>query len=134
MLSKALNNPQRPFISIIGGAKVSDKINIIQNMLEISDKVIIGGGMAYTFAASLGYEVGHSLLEKDKMELAKSLLAKYKDKLILPCNFAYSHNFENSKRQETLGINIPKDDMGMDIGKNAIKSFKVILTGAKTVI
>ena len=134
MLSKALHNPKRPFISIIGGAKVSDKINIIQNMLEISDKVIIGGGMAYTFTAALGYKIGHSLFEANKKELAKSLLEKYKDKIVLPLDFAISRNFENSSRQETEGIDIPAEDMGMDIGQKTIDNFQKVLTGAKTVI
>ncbi len=134
MLSKALNNPQRPFVSIIGGAKVSDKINIIKNMLMISDKVLIGGGMAYTFLKAQGYEIGTSLLEADKIDLAKSLLAEYKDKIVLPVNFAYSYKFENSKRQETEGIDIPKDAMGMDIGAATVKKFEEILNGTKTVI
>ena len=134
MLTKALNNPVRPFVSIIGGAKVSDKINIIKNMLMISDKVLIGGGMAYTFIKALGHEIGTSLLEEDKIDLAKSLLNEYKDKIVLPSNFAYSYKFENSQRQETQGVDIPKNAMGMDIGAATIQKFKEILKGTKTVI
>ena len=95
MLGKAVDDPVRPFVAILGGAKVSDKIAVIENMLDKADKVIVGGGMAYTFEKALGHEVGNSLLEEDKIELAKSILEKGKDKLVLPVDTVAADKFAN---------------------------------------
>ena len=134
MLSKALHDHKSPFIAIIGGAKISDKILIIEHMLKICDKVIVSGGMAYTFLYALGINIGDSLLEKDKVELARELLKNNKDKLILPLNFAITKEFANSPRKETDDRIIQDGYMGMDIGQKTIDYFKTVIDGAKTVI
>ena len=134
-LSSALENPARPFVAILGGAKVSDKIAVIENLLQIADKVIIGGGMAYTFMKAKGYEVGTSLLEADKVELAKEFMVKGEGKLFLPVDNVVSKEFsEESESKTVLSCEIPSDFMGMDIGPKTIELFKNELQGAKTVV
>ncbi|WP_033160943.1 phosphoglycerate kinase [[Mycoplasma] collis] len=136
-LSKVLFNPQRPFVAIIGGAKISDKINIISSLLEKADKVLVGGGMAFTFRHALGFDVGDSLLDLSKVDLAKELLNKYGKKLILPVDNAVGVGFKNQPRVEN-GSNRPFDikihEMGMDIGKYTIALFKEELKRAKTIL
>ena len=131
----AVDNPERPFVAILGGAKVSDKIGVIENLLEIADKVLIGGGMAYTFFKAQGKEVGDSLLEEDKIDLAKSLLEKAGDKLVLPVDTVVVAEFDNDAPSEVISdADIPDGKEGVDVGPETIKLFKEELEGAKTVV
>ena len=130
----AVDNPERPFVAILGGAKVSDKIGVIENLLEKADKVLIGGGMAYTFFKSQGKEIGTSLLEEDKVDLAGSLLEKAGDKLVLPVDTVVASEFDNDSPSEVVEGDIPADKMGLDIGPKTIELFKEELKGAKTVV
>jgi len=135
MLSKAVHNPERPFVAILGGAKVSDKINVIENLLITADKVIIGGGMAFTFLKAKGKEIGKSLCEEDKIEMAKEFLAKASDKLILPVDYRVAKEFSEDCDNYIVDENsIPSDYMGLDIGPKSIELFKNALQGAKTVV
>ncbi len=134
-LSSALDNPARPFVAILGGAKVSDKIGVIENLLEIADKVIIGGGMAYTFMKAKGYEVGQSLLEIDKVDLAKEIMEKGAGKLVLPVDTVVAAHFaEDAESKVVDSDQIPADWQGLDIGPKSIELFKKELEGAKTVV
>ena len=130
----AVDNPERPFVAILGGAKVSDKIGVIENLLDKADKVLIGGGMAYTFFKSQGKEIGKSLLEADKVDLAGSLLEKAGDKLVLPVDTVVASEFDNDSPSEVVEGDIPADKMGLDIGPKTIELFKEELEGAKTVV
>lgn len=136
MLSKAIDHPAKPAIAIVGGAKVSDKIKTIDNLLKHVDRVIIGGGMAFTFWKAQGLSVGKSLVELDQVELAKEYLKKYQDRLILPVDAALSVEFKNSKPiYNTYNpLEIPENYMGLDIGPKSIQLFKKELANAKTVI
>ncbi len=134
MLSKALDNPQSPVISIIGGAKVSDKINVIESLMKISDKIIICGGMTYTFWKAQGHEVGKSILEEDKVSLAKEYLNKYADKLVIPIDTAMAKEFADVKPGFSKGKDIPENMQGLDIGPKTIELFNKELSGAKTII
>lgn len=134
-LSSALDNPARPFVAILGGAKVSDKIGVIENLLKVADKVIIGGGMAYTFVKARGYEVGTSLLELDKVDLAKEIMAKGEGKLLLPVDTVVADAFDPNANSKVVSWNeIPEDWMGLDIGPKTVKLFSDALVGAKTVV
>lgn len=134
-LSKAVYNPKKPLIAILGGAKVSDKIGVIENLLNIADKIIIGGGMAFTFFKAEGHEIGKSLVEEDKLDLAKSLLEKGKGKLILPVDVVCAPEFAADSPATTVDVDaIPTDQMGLDIGPKSVKLFTEALDGAKTVI
>lgn len=131
----AVDNPKRPFMAVLGGAKVSDKIEVISNLLNIADKVLIGGGMAYTFLAAQGYNVGTSLLEEDKIPLAKELLEKGKDKLVLPVDFLFTPEFKDIKPSHVGPItSIKEGEMSLDIGPKTIELFSSILKDAKTVV
>ena len=130
----AVDNPERPFVAILGGAKVSDKIGVIENLLKVADKVLIGGGMAYTFFKSQGKEIGTSLLEEDKVELAGSLLEKAGDKLVLPVDTVVAPEFDNDADFSVVEGNIPADQMGLDVGPKTIELFAKELEGAKTVV
>ncbi len=130
----AVDHPERPFIAILGGAKVSDKIGVIENLLEVADKVLIGGGMAYTFYKAQGREVGTSLLEEDKVELAKSILEKAGDKLVLPLDTVITKEFDNDAPTAVAEGDFPEDMMGLDIGPKTIELFEKELEGAKTVV
>lgn len=131
----AVDEPQRPFVAILGGAKVSDKIGVIESLLEKADKVIIGGGMAYTFAKAQGKEIGGSLLEADKLDLAKELMARAGDKLILPIDATIASGFSNDAVEGTVSMDeIPADMQALDIGPETIKLFEKELEGAKTVV
>ncbi len=134
MLSKAVNNPKRPLVSIIGGAKVSDKINVIKNLLQISDYVLIGGGMSYTFLKSQGKEVGDSLVENDKLELASEILKTSNNKLILPLDIACVKEFADIKPTYRLVDEIPSTEMGLDIGPKTVSKYKGIIENAHTVV
>lgn len=134
MLGKAVDEPAHPFVAIIGGAKVSDKIGVIENMLEKADKVIVGGGMAYTFEKALGHKIGKSLCEDDKIELAKATLEKGKGKIVLPVDTVIADAFSNDANTEVVEGDIPDGWMGLDIGPKSIELFKETLNGAKTVV
>ncbi|AVV10804.1 phosphoglycerate kinase [Listeria monocytogenes] len=130
-----VDNPARPLVAILGGAKVSDKIGVIENLLTKADKVLVGGGMTFTFMAAQGQEIGKSLLEADKVELAKGLLEKAGDKLVLPVDAVVSKEFSNDAPFHTVSADsIPADEMGLDIGQATIDLFTKELQGAKTVI
>ena len=134
----AVDNPARPFVAILGGAKVSDKIGVIENLLDKADKVIIGGGMMFTFLKALGKNTGSSLLEEDKVELAKSLIDKAKEKgveLVLPIDTVVAKEFKNDTEFKTVSVdNIEDGWMGLDIGAESIRLFEDKLKGAKTVV
>lgn len=133
-LGQALDNPARPFVAVLGGAKVSDKIAVIENLLKIADKVIVGGGMAYTFYKAMGYEVGTSLLEEDKVAIAKEFIEKGQGKLVLPVDNVVANDFDNPTEVKVVAADsIPSDFMGMDIGPKTIELFTKELQGAKTV-
>ncbi len=133
-LGKALDEPKRPFVAVLGGAKVSDKIAVIENLLKIADKVIVGGGMAYTFYKAKGWNVGTSLLEEDKVEIAKEFMEKGGDKLLLPLDNVIANDFDNPTEIKTVEANeIPDGFMGLDIGPKSIEYFSKELAGAKTV-
>jgi phosphoglycerate kinase len=130
-----LENPKRPFVAILGGAKVSDKIEVIQNLLKIADKVLIGGGMAFTFFKAMGYEVGKSLLEVDKVELAKELLIQANGKIELGDDIYTGKAFDAETEKNVRNIqSIPADEMGLDIGPRTIAIFEKFIQEAKTVV
>ena len=134
-LTDAISNPERPFVAILGGAKVSDKINVINNLLGICDQVIIGGAMAYTFSLAKGGKVGKSLVEPDKVELAKELIAKAGDKLVLPIDTHCGDDFNsNCNKQVVAAGEIPDGFEGLDIGPESAKLFADIVRSAKTVV
>ena len=136
-LGSAINNPKRPLVAILGGAKVSDKIKVIENLIEKCDTIIIGGGMAYTFLNSLGKNVGDSLLESDRIELAKTLLEKAKAKgvkLLLPVDNIIADAFDNNANTKVVEGNIPEGWQGLDIGPKSIKLFSDEILKAKTVV
>lgn len=134
-LGEAVDQPERPFVAILGGAKVSDKIKVIENLLDRADKVIIGGGMAYTFLKAQGYEIGKSICEEDRLELAKETLAKAGDKLVLPIDQVVAKEFNNEAESQVVASDaIPADFMGMDIGPKSIELFAETLKDAKTVV
>ena len=137
-LGDALNNPERPFVAILGGAKVSDKIGVIDSLLEKVDTLMIGGGMAYTFFKAQGYEVGNSLCEPDKCELALSLMEKAKNKgvkLMLPVDTKVGKEFKPDTESKTVAwTEIPEGWEGFDIGEKTIEMFKNELKTAKTVV
>ena len=142
VMGKALSNPERPFVAILGGAKVSDKLNVINNLLTKVDTLIIGGGMAYTFQAALGYEVGKSLLDESKIEYCKEMMAKAKEngvKLMLPIDVTVAANFPNPIDApidvEIVPVSaIPADKEGMDIGSETRALFAEAVKSAKTVV
>ncbi|MFA7561553.1 MAG: phosphoglycerate kinase, partial [Candidatus Izemoplasmatales bacterium] len=124
-IGETVENPDRPFVAILGGAKVSDKIGVIENLLKKADKVLIGGGMAYTFMKALGYNIGTSIVEEDKLDLAKSLLDKANGKLILPVDLVVSKEFSaDAAHRITTYKDILDDEMGLDIGPKTVKLFK----------
>lgn len=134
-IGDAVENPKRPFIAILGGAKVSDKISVIENLMTKADKIIICGAMAYTFYKAKGYEVGTSKSEPDYIEFAKSLLEKGQGKLILPVDNIVASDFAaDAESKLVLASEIPADMMGMDIGPESIEVFRKELAGAKTVV
>ena len=130
----AVDNPERPLVAILGGAKVSDKIAVIENLLEKADKVIIGGGMAYTFMKAQGKEIGMSLCENDKVEYARELMAKAGGKLVLPIDTVVAKEFSNDAPSRVAEGDIQADEEGLDIGPKSVELFKKTLEGAKTVI
>jgi phosphoglycerate kinase len=138
VMGKALSNPERPFVAILGGAKVSDKIGVIENLMDRVDCLIVGGGMAYTFFKAKGYGIGTSICEDDKVELAKSLLEKAESKgvkLMLPVDNMVGKEFNNDTESQVVQSNkIPDGWMGMDIGPETIKLYSEAIKKAKTVV
>lgn len=134
-LSKLLKGFKRPFISIIGGAKVSDKLKVLEKLFTIADKVLIGGGMAYTFKKALEKEIGTSIFEQDRIEDVKKYLSLYKDKIVLPIDNAITREFANNPAVFTSSKNdnIPADYMGLDIGPETIRLFSREIANAKTI-
>ena len=133
-LGNAVENPVRPFVAILGGAKVADKLNVISNLLEKCDTLIIGGGMAYTFLKAKGYEIGNSLVEDDRIDVAKDILAKAGDKLILPVDSVINTAFAAEGDIKVCGEDVPDGYMGLDIGPKSVENIKAALAGAKTVV
>lgn len=138
IMGKAIENPERPFVAILGGAKVSDKIGVIENLMNIVDKIVIVGAMANTFLKAKGYELGKSLVEDDKLELAKELMEKARAKnidLILPVDVVIANEISDSAEIQTVGADaIPSDMMALDIGDKSVKLIEDALKVAKTVV
>ncbi len=134
MLGKGLDMPAHPFVAIVGGAKVSDKIAVIDNLLLKADKILIGGGMAYTFLAAQGHKIGDSLIEKDFIDMAKGFLERGGNKLLLPIDHAISKGYADNTREITEFIEIPDGYMALDIGTKTIALYEQTLEGAKTVV
>lgn len=133
-LSRVISSPAHPFTAILGGSKISGKIDVIKNLLPKADKILIGGGMIFTFYKAKGFEIGNSLLEEDKIELAKELLAEAGDKLVLPVDVVAADKVENDSPFETVEADkIPAGKVGVDIGAKTIESFKQIISGSKTI-
>ncbi|MFV1965924.1 MAG: phosphoglycerate kinase [Pirellulaceae bacterium] len=134
-LSDAISEPQCPFVAILGGAKVSDKINVIENLLKICDKVLIGGAMAYTFSLAQGGSVGNSLVEKDKVALARKLLAAGGDKLMLPTDTHCGDAFRGDCQKQIVAAGeIPENFQGLDIGPETARAYAAVVRDAKTVV
>ncbi|MFZ0390577.1 MAG: phosphoglycerate kinase [Calditrichia bacterium] len=137
-LGKALENPQRPFVTILGGAKISGKIDVINNLKEKADSLLIGGGMTFTFYKAEGKEIGRSLLEEDRLQMAEEILNNFSGSgadLVLPSDVLVANKLEAGAQTRTVSVDeIPPEWMGVDIGPKTIKHFKEILKSAKTVV
>lgn len=137
-LGNAVSNPVRPFTAILGGSKISGKIDVIENLLPKVDYLLIGGGMAYTFYKAMGYEIGSSLLEEEKIELAKQMLDKFKSskaKVLLPVDNVVASEFKNESPSIVVDSDkIPADKMGLDIGPKTIEEFKNVILESKTIV
>jgi phosphoglycerate kinase len=134
-----MENPQKPFVAILGGAKISGKIDVISNLLPKVDKILIGGGMSYTFFKAQGKEIGNSLLEKDKIDFAKQLLTEGEGKIVLPVDCIVSDSFDFDARKvgtlkEVDAAKIPEGWLGLDIGSKSLEIFRSVLEAAKTVV
>ena len=138
IMGKALEDPARPFVAVLGGAKVADKIGVINNLLDKADTVIIGGGMAYTFIKAMGHGIGNSLLEADKLDYALEMIAKAKEKgvkLLLPVDTAIGSEFKADCEKKIVSVDaIPDGWMGMDIGPKTVELFSDAIKNAKTVV
>lgn len=135
IISKTIKEPKRPFIVILGGAKVNDKIGVIQNLVNIADNILIGGGMAFTFLKAAGLEIGSSILDEENIEFCRQILQKYKDKIILPIDVVVADKLsEDSISKECFISDIENKDIGLDIGKQTIELFEEILSDSKTII
>jgi phosphoglycerate kinase len=137
-LGKAVSNPARPFVAILGGAKVSDKIEVVENLMKIADAMLIGGGMAYTFEKAQGLEIGKSLVESDKIDLAKRLLAEAKSKnfkFLLPTDHVVAVEFKPDAKASTCDVSAtPADQMGLDIGPKTAAAYAAEIAKAKTIV
>lgn len=136
-LEGKVTNPAKPFVTILGGAKVSDKIGVIENLLNKADSILIGGGMAYTFYAAQGKSIGASKVEKDKIDIAKSLLEKAKQKsvnIVLPVDNVIADKFDANANTKVVGDQIPDGWMGLDVGPKTVELFKGVLKDAKTIV
>ncbi|MGA2215355.1 MAG: phosphoglycerate kinase [Bryobacteraceae bacterium] len=132
-LTKATKNPDRPCVAILGGAKVSDKIEVIENLLKVVDELLIGGAMAYTFLKAQGKPVGKSLVEDDKLDLAKELLARSGDKILLPSDHVVVDELREGAPFEVLA-NVPEGKIGVDIGPATVATYSAVIASAKTII
>jgi len=131
----AVDNPERPFVAILGGAKVGDKIGVIKNLLKKADKILIGGGMSYTFYKAMGFEIGTSICEDDKVELATELLKEANGKIELAVDIKVTRDFSNDGVIKVVDFDkIPSDEMGLDIGPKTLEKYTEILKDAKTVV
>jgi len=137
-IGKAVSNPTRPFVAILGGAKVSDKIEVVENLMKIAGAMLIGGGMAYTFLKSQGLSIGKSLVEEDKIELAKKILADAKRKnfkLLLPLDNVITPDFKADAPAKIVDVGaIPADQMGLDIGPKTISAYSSEIAKARTIV
>jgi phosphoglycerate kinase len=137
-LGKAVSNPTRPFVAILGGAKVSDKIEVVENLMKIADAMLIGGGMAYTFLKAQGFGIGKSLVEEDKIDLAKRILAGSKQKnfkFLLPVDNVIAPEFKADAPAKVVDSNaMPTDQMGLDIGPKTVEAYKAEIAKAKTIV
>ncbi len=137
-LGKALTNPERPFVAILGGAKVSDKIEVVENLMKVADAMLIGGGMAYTFLKSRGLAIGKSLVEVDKLDLASKLLSEAKQhnfRLLLPTDHVLGAEFKADTKTQITSVNAtPEGWMGLDIGPDTISRFSAEIAHAKTIV
>lgn len=130
-----LENPEHPFIVILGGAKVADKIGVIENLVTKADKILIGGGMAFTFLKAQGYEIGKSLLDEENIDFCKKMLENYKDKIELPVDFAVTNEYTNDEEYRVKEVtNIDNDEMGLDIGPQSIEKYQNIIKNASIVL
>ena len=130
-----LEKPTHPFIVVLGGAKVTDKVGVIENLVTKADKILIGGGMAFTFLKAKGLEIGKSLLDEENIEFTKNILDQYSDKIILPKDFAVTNEYTNDEEYRIKNIeDFSKDEMGLDIGDETTKEFEEILKNASIVI
>lgn len=130
-----LDNPEHPFVVVLGGAKVSDKIGVIENLVTKADKILIGGGMAFTFLKAQGIEIGKSLLDEENISFCKNILDKYNDKILLPIDVAVTNEYTNDENYRLRNINdISEDEMGLDIGQKTLELFKKNITSAAIVI
>jgi phosphoglycerate kinase len=134
-LGQALSNPERPFVAILGGAKVHDKIGVIQNLLPKVEKLLIGGGMAFTFLKAQGYEIGKSLLDTASLEFAAQMLQQAGDKIALPTDVVVAPALEPNAPTQTVPVSaIPADQMGLDIGSETARAFGEVVKSARTVV
>ena len=130
-----LEEPERPYIVILGGAKVADKIGVIKNLITKADKIIIGGGMAFTFLKAQGYEIGKSILDEENIDFCREIISQYADKIILPIDFAVTTEYSNDTETKNKAIyELEKDDMGLDVGEKSIQLFEDNLKDAKIVV
>lgn len=135
VMKKAIDEPKRPFVVILGGAKVADKISVIENLVQIADHILIGGGMAFTFLKAKGYEIGTSLLDEESIEFCKKMLENHKDKIVLPKDVVCGNEVSEETETEMCSIKeIKRDKMGLDIGYETILEFSNYIKSAKTVI
>jgi phosphoglycerate kinase len=133
-LDGVLKDPERPFVAILGGAKVSDKLGVIESLLEVADTLLIGGAMCFTFFKAKGYEVGESLLEEEYLEEAKRLMDEAGDKLVLPVDIVVADRMEEDAETETVDVDqMPADRMGLDVGPRTVELFEEHISGAKTI-
>jgi phosphoglycerate kinase len=137
-IGKAVSNPTRPFVAILGGAKVSDKIEVVENLMKIADVMLIGGGMAYTFLKAQGFEIGKSLVEQDKLDLAKKILADAKAKnfkFLLPTDHVIAPEVKADAPSKVVDVNAtPAEQMGLDIGPKTVAAYKAEIARAKTIV
>jgi phosphoglycerate kinase len=133
-LDKVLEDPERPFVAILGGAKVSDKLGVIESLLETADSLLIGGAMGFTFFRAQGYEIGSSLVEDDYLEEAKRLMEEAGDRLVLPVDVVVAEAMEEDAESETVAVDdIPPGKMGLDIGQETVDLFEGHISGARTI-
>ena len=130
-----LDDPERPYVVILGGAKVADKIGVIENLITKADKIMIGGGMAFTFLKAKGYEIGKSILDEENIEFCERILNEYANKIVLPMDFAVTNEYTNDEEYRLKDVyEIDKDEMGLDIGEKSLNLFKDTIKDAKTVV